>query len=100
MSTLGVTVLVVDGDAVELNVGGAIDGEDLNGRVLDGQSLDDRVGHRVRVEELGLLLAAVRALGVPPTGTVTIWRSQFNVSRTRRAYTAGTYREWRQYHRW
>jgi hypothetical protein len=36
------------------------------------QALDDRVGHRVSVEELGLGLAAVRALGVPPASTITI----------------------------
>lgn len=99
-SALRVTILVVDSDAVELNVGGAVDGEDLNGRVLDSQSLDDRVRHRVGVEELWLRLSTVRALGVPPTGTVTIWRSQPNVSRTRQACMIGTYREWRRYHRW
>ena len=36
VAALGVAVLVVDGDAVELGVGGGVDGEDLNGRVLDG----------------------------------------------------------------
>jgi hypothetical protein len=36
VAALGVTVLVVDGDAVELGVGGGVDREDLNGGVLDG----------------------------------------------------------------
>ena len=36
------------------------------------QTLDDRVLHRVSVEELGLGLAAVRALGVPPARTITV----------------------------
>ena len=36
------------------------------------QALDDRVRHRVSVEELGLGLAAVRALGVPPASTITV----------------------------
>ena len=36
------------------------------------QTLDDRVRHGVSVEELGLGLAAVRALGVPPASTVTV----------------------------
>lgn len=36
------------------------------------QSLDDRVRHRVSVEELGLGLAAVRALGVPPASTISV----------------------------
>ena len=36
------------------------------------QTLDDGVRHRVSVEELGLGLAAVRALGVPPASTITV----------------------------
>lgn len=36
------------------------------------QSLDDRVRHRVSIEELRLGLAAVRALGVPPASTITV----------------------------
>lgn len=38
VAALGVAVLVVDGDTVELSVGGAVDREDLHGRVLDGLS--------------------------------------------------------------
>ena len=38
MAAVGVTVLVVDSDVVELSVGGAVDREDLHGRVLDGLS--------------------------------------------------------------
>jgi len=92
VAALGVAVLVVDGDAVELGVGGGVDGEDLHGGVLDGlsqgillvivvighsvrvtyQTLDDRVRHRVSVEELGLGLAAVGTLGVPPASTITV----------------------------
>lgn len=36
VAAVGVTVLVVDGDIVDLELGGSVDGEDLNGRVLDG----------------------------------------------------------------
>jgi hypothetical protein len=103
VAALGVTVLVVDGDAVELGVGGGVDGEDLNGGVLDGlsqdilsvvvtagrvvrmtyQTLDDRVRHGVSVEELGLGLAAVRALGVPPASTITVEGSTSTVDSER-----------------
>jgi hypothetical protein len=38
VAALGVAVLVVDGETVELSVGGAVDREDLHGRVLDGLS--------------------------------------------------------------
>lgn len=38
VAALRVAVLVVDGDTVELSVGGAVDREDLHGRVLDGLS--------------------------------------------------------------
>lgn len=36
------------------------------------ESLNDGVRHGVSVEELGLSLAAVRALGVPPASTITV----------------------------
>lgn len=36
------------------------------------ESLNDGVRHGVSVEELGLGLAAVRALGVPPASTITV----------------------------
>jgi hypothetical protein len=36
VATLGVAVLVVDSEAVELGVGGAVDREDLDRGVLDG----------------------------------------------------------------
>ena len=35
-------------------------------------ALDDGVGHLVGVEHLGLGLATVRALGVPPTGSISV----------------------------
>ena len=36
VAAVGVTVLVVDGDVVDLELGGSVDGEDLDGGVLDG----------------------------------------------------------------
>jgi hypothetical protein len=47
------------------------------------QSLDDRVCHRVGVEELGLGLAAVRALGVPPASTITVESSTSTIDSER-----------------
>ena len=38
VATLGVTVLVVDSEAVELGVGGTVDGVNLHRGVLDGLS--------------------------------------------------------------
>lgn len=50
----------------------AIDGNGLYGRVLDVQVGNGRVRQVVGVEELGLGLAAVGALSVPPSGTVGV----------------------------
>jgi hypothetical protein len=43
------------------------------------ETLDDRVGHGVGVEELGLSLAAVGTLGVPPTSSIAIESSTSTV---------------------
>lgn len=72
VAALRITILVVDGNVVNLEGVGVVDGEDLNGRVLDRDALDDGVGHLVGVEHLGLGLAAVGALCVPPAGSVGI----------------------------
>lgn len=63
---------VVDGDVVEGEASGTVDRETLNGGVLDVQVVDGGRGHGVGVEELGLRLAAVGALAVPPLRTVTV----------------------------
>lgn len=49
-----------------------IDGHGLDGSVLDVQVGDGRAGQVVGVEELGLGLAAVAALAVPPPGAVGV----------------------------
>lgn len=63
---VGVAVRVVDGDVLEGQVRGAVDGEALDRRVLHVEARDGRRDHLVRVEELGLLHPAVAALAVPP----------------------------------
>ena len=73
VTTVGhVTSAVVDGDVVKDEISGTVDGEALNRSVLDIQVGDVRLLHGVGVEELGLLLATVGTLSVPPLGTVTI----------------------------
>lgn len=71
VAALGITVGVVDGDVVEDQVVGLY-AESLHGCVLDVQAGDGRVLQLVGVEELGLVLAAVGSLGVPPSGSVTV----------------------------
>jgi hypothetical protein len=71
VAALGITVGVVDGDVVEDQVVG-LHAESLDGGVLDVQAGDGRVLQLVGVEELGLVLAAVGSLGVPPSGSVTV----------------------------
>jgi hypothetical protein len=72
VAALGVTILVVDGNAADSQGIGVVDGEHLNGGVLDRNALDDGVGHLVGVEKLGLGLSTVGALGVPPAGSVSV----------------------------
>lgn len=67
-----VTSGVVVGDVNDVEVGCRVDAHELNWRVLDVQALDGGLLHGVGVEELGLGLATVRALAVPPLGAVAI----------------------------
>jgi hypothetical protein len=71
VATVVVAVRVVDGDTVQDNVVG-LDAESLHGGVLDIEAGDSRVIKVVGVEELGLGLAAVGALTVPPACTATV----------------------------
>jgi hypothetical protein len=71
VATTAVTVRVVNGDVIKDQVVGLYT-ESLHGGVLDVQVRDGRVGHGVGVEELGLGLAAVGSLAVPPAGTATV----------------------------
>lgn len=72
VAAVAITVSVVDGDSAKSQLLGAVDAEDLHGGVLDVDVLDLGVGQAVSVEELGLGLAAVGSLAVPPAGTITV----------------------------
>jgi hypothetical protein len=50
----------------------AVDTDDLNRRVLDGNAGNGRVGELVCGEEFGLSLSAVPTFTVPPTSAVTV----------------------------
>lgn len=50
----------------------AVDTNDLDGRVLDGNAGDGGVGQFVSGEELGLGLSTISTLTVPPTSTITV----------------------------
>lgn len=66
-----VAVRVVDGQVLENSVVG-LDTDGLHGSVLDVQAGDSRVLDGVDIHELGLGLAAVRALAVPPARALAI----------------------------
>lgn len=72
VATVGIAVGVVDSDAAQGELASTVDAEDLDGRVLDIDVLDLGVNHLVGVEELGLGLATVSSLSVPPAGTIAI----------------------------
>jgi hypothetical protein len=63
---------VVNGNAGKSELLSIVDGEDLNRRVLDLNVLDVGVGHLVGVEELGLGLATVSTLAIPPSAALAI----------------------------
>lgn len=71
VTALGVTVAVVDGDVLDHEVV-RLDGDGLDGGVLDVKTGDLGVVEVVGVEELGLGLAAVGSLTVPPLGAVAV----------------------------
>ena len=73
VATVGdITSSVVDGDVVQNQVGGTVDGETLDRGVLDVQVGDGGLLQGVGVEELGLCLAAVGTLSVPPLSAVAV----------------------------
>lgn len=72
VATLAVTIGVVDSDSIQSKAIGIVDAEDLDGGVLDIDILDLGVDHLVGSEELGLSLAAVGSLAIPPAGTISI----------------------------
>lgn len=60
------------GDVGELESVAAVDGEDLNWGVEDGESLDERICQIVGLEELGLGLATRASLSIPVRCTVLL----------------------------
>lgn len=72
VATLGVTEGIIEGDALQIDVGTGVDAEGLDRGVEDVEVVDVGVLHGVGVEEFGLRLAAVAALGIPPTLTLTV----------------------------
>jgi hypothetical protein len=72
VTTLAVTIDVVDSDSIQGKAIGTVDAEDLDRGVLDIDALDLGVDHLVGIEELGLGLAAVSSLAIPPAGTISI----------------------------
>lgn len=72
VAAVAIAVGVVDGDSTESQLLCAVDAEDLHGGVLDVDVLNLGVGQTVGVEELGLGLAAVCSLAVPPAGTISV----------------------------
>lgn len=73
VATCGVTGPVVNCHAVDGQPITAIDTDSLNGSVLDVEVVDNgRAGQTVGSEELGLGLATVTSLSIPPAGTVWV----------------------------
>lgn len=71
MSTVVVTIRVINRDAVKNEVV-RLDTEGLDGRVLDVQTGDGRVIQVMGIEELGLRLATVSTLAIPPALSSTV----------------------------
>ena len=71
VATVVITVGVVDGEVVQVDIG-SLDTDGLDGGVLDVDALEGGVLNIVDVHELGLGLATVGALAVPPAGAVTV----------------------------
>lgn len=71
MSTVRVTIGVIDRDSVKHEVI-RLDTEGLDGRVLDVQTGDSRVIQVMGIEELGLRLATVGTLAIPPALSSTV----------------------------
>lgn len=72
VSALGITLSIVNGHLVDGQTVDGVDADSLDRGVLDVQVVEDRVSQAVGGEELGLLLATVSTLAVPPAGTVSV----------------------------
>jgi hypothetical protein len=72
VASLAVAINIINSNSVQSKTVGSIDAEDLNRGVLDCDVLDLGVDHLVGIEELGLGLAAVCSLSIPPASTISI----------------------------
>lgn len=73
VATCTVTGLVVNGHLVDSQSITAIDANGLHGSVLNVQVIDrGRAGQTVSGKELGLCLATVSTLAIPPAGTIRV----------------------------
>lgn len=72
VATVAVTIGIVNSNSIQSKAIGTVDAEDLDGGVLDIDVLNLGVDQVVGSEELGLSLAAVGSLAVPPAGTISI----------------------------
>lgn len=73
MAARGVTGLIVNRHAIDGQSIAAIDTDGLNGSVLDVEVVNNgRAGQTMGSEELGLGLATVTSLPIPPAGTVGV----------------------------
>ena len=67
-----IAIRVIDGDVLQGEIRRVVDAEHLHRRVLDVDAADRGVDQIVGVEELGLRLAAIAALVVPPATAVAV----------------------------
>jgi len=72
VTTLAITILVINIDIVQGKVISTVDAEDLHRRVLNVDVVDVRADHLVSIEELRLRFATVCALSIPPASTITV----------------------------
>jgi len=75
VSTLGVTILVIKGELVNLKTVHSVDRNTLNRRVLDVEVVNLGVGELVSSEELGLGSAAVATVSIPVLLTLAVENS-------------------------
>lgn len=72
VSTLRVTLSIINGHLVDGKTVDGVDADSLDRGVLDVNVVEDRVSQAVGGEELGLLLATVSTLAVPPASAVSV----------------------------
>lgn len=72
VATLAIAIGVVNSDSTKSELLSTVDAEDLHRGVFDVDVLNLGVTQFMGVEELGLLLAAVASLAVPPAGAISV----------------------------